>query len=63
MSDKPTDQEAAECVRKLLAYIGDDPEREGLVDTPRRVLGAIGEHFRGYREDPVAHLQRTFSEV
>ena len=63
MSDKPTDQEAAECVRKLLAYIGDDPEREGLQDTPRRVLGAIGEQFRGYTEDPVAHLQRTFSEV
>ena len=63
MIDKPSDEEAAECVRKLLAYIGDDPTREGLQDTPRRVLGAIGEHFRGYQDDPVEHLQRTFSEV
>jgi GTP cyclohydrolase I len=63
MSEKPSEEEAAECVRKLLAYIGDDPNREGLIDTPRRVLGAIGEHFRGYHEDPEAHLSRTFSEV
>lgn len=63
MTDKLTDQEAEECVRKLLAHLGDDPEREGLVDTPRRVLSAMKEHFRGYEEDPVAHLSRTFSEV
>ena len=63
MTDKPTDDEAEEYVHKLLAYMGDDPEREGLKDTPRRVLGAMKEHFRGYEEDPVAHLSRTFSEV
>ncbi len=63
MSDKLNDDEAEECVRKLLTYIGDDPEREGLKDTPRRVLGAMREHFRGYVEDPEAHLSRTFSEV
>ncbi len=63
MSDKMDDQEAEECVRKLLAYLGDDPGREGLIDTPRRVLGAMKEHFRGYEEDPEAHLSRTFSEV
>ena len=63
MTDKPSHEEAAECVRKLLAYIGDDPSREGLLDTPKRVLSALDEHFRGYREDPVAHLSRTFSEV
>ncbi|UCH29695.1 MAG: GTP cyclohydrolase I FolE [Myxococcales bacterium] len=63
MTDKPSNEEAAECVRKLLAYIGDDPSREGLLDTPTRVLGALDEHFRGYLEDPVAHLSRTFSEV
>ena len=63
MTDKLTDQEAEECVRKLLAHLGDDPEREGLVDTPRRVLSAMKEHFRGYEEDAVAHLSRTFSEV
>ena len=63
MTDIPNEDEAKECVRKLLAYMGDDPTREGLVDTPRRVLGAIQEHFRGYDENPAAHLERTFSEV
>jgi GTP cyclohydrolase I len=63
MTDHLNDQEAEECVRKLLAYLGDDPGREGLRDTPRRVLGAMKEHFRGYEEDPVGHLSRTFSEV
>ena len=63
MPDRMNDDEAKECVRKLLAYMGDDPDREGLRDTPRRVLSAMEEHFRGYREDPVAHLSRTFTEV
>ncbi|MEM7136706.1 MAG: GTP cyclohydrolase I FolE [Myxococcota bacterium] len=63
MTDKPTEDEAKEYVRKLLAYMGDDPNREGLVDTPRRVLGAMREHFRGYAENPASHLERTFSEV
>ncbi len=63
MAEKMNDQEAEECVRRLLGYLGDDPEREGLVDTPRRVLGAIQEHFRGYQENPVEHLARTFTEV
>lgn len=63
MTDKPSNKEAADCVRKLLAYIGDDPKREGLLQTPERVLGAMGEQFRGYHEDPVAHLSRTFTEV
>jgi len=63
MSDKLNDEEAKDCVRRLLQYLGDDPERQGLKDTPRRVLGAMKEHFRGYEEDPVAHLARTFTEV
>jgi GTP cyclohydrolase I len=63
MTEKPNDDEARECVRKLLAYMGDDPEREGLQETPQRVLGAMEEHFRGYREDPREHLSRTFTEV
>lgn len=63
MTDKLSAQEAEECVRKLLTYLGEDPEREGLKDTPRRVLGAMQEHFRGYQEDAEAHLSRTFSEV
>jgi GTP cyclohydrolase I len=63
MTDEPNDREAEECVRTLLVYVGEDPDREGLKETPRRVLGAMKEHFRGYTEDPVAHLSRTFSEV
>ncbi|HET6416542.1 MAG TPA: GTP cyclohydrolase I FolE [Polyangiales bacterium] len=63
MTERIDEEEAAECVRKLLGYIGDDPEREGLLDTPKRVLGAIQEHFRGYHEDPQEHLARTFTEV
>ncbi len=63
MSDKPTEDEAREYIHKLLAYMGDDPEREGLKDTPRRVLGAMREHFRGYEEDAAAHLLQTFTEV
>jgi GTP cyclohydrolase I len=63
MSHKITEEEALQCVRKLLAYIGDDPDREGLIETPSRVLGALQEHFRGYEENPVEHLSRTFTEV
>lgn len=63
MTEKIDEKEAEECVRKLLGYLGDDPTREGLVDTPKRVLGAIEEHFRGYHEDPEAHLSTTFTEV
>ncbi|NNE18077.1 MAG: GTP cyclohydrolase I FolE [Myxococcales bacterium] len=63
MTEKMSEEEARECVRKLLGYLGDDPDREGLIDTPKRVLGAIREQFRGYQEDPEAHLSRTFTEV
>jgi GTP cyclohydrolase I len=63
MNRKIPEEEALLCVRKLLAYIGDDPDREGLVETPSRVLGALQEHFRGYEENPVDHLSRTFTEV
>ncbi|MBT8470721.1 MAG: GTP cyclohydrolase I, partial [Deltaproteobacteria bacterium] len=63
MTEKMSEEEAQECVRRLLGYLGDDPDREGLLDTPKRVLGAIREQFRGYQEDPEAHLSRTFTEV
>jgi GTP cyclohydrolase I len=63
MNRKIPEEEALLSVRKLLAYIGDDPDREGLVETPSRVLGALQEHFRGYEENPVEHLSRTFTEV
>ena len=52
-----------EAVRTLIRWAGDDPDREGLRDTPRRVARAWREYARGYREDPARHLSRTFEEV
>ena len=52
-----------EAVRTLIRWAGDDPDREGLLDTPRRVAGAWREYARGYAEDPALHLSRTFEEV
>ncbi len=60
---RPSRAEAEEAVRTLLRWAGDDPAREGLVDTPARVVRAYEDWFRGYDEDPVAMLQRTFEEV
>lgn len=61
---RPTKQEAEEAVRTLIAWAGDDPDREGLKETPRRVVEAFQEYFRGYSEDPVAMLQQpTFEEI
>ncbi len=60
----PIPQERAEAaVRELLRWAGDDPEREGLRDTPGRVARAFREYFRGYLEDPGVHLDRTFGET
>jgi GTP cyclohydrolase I len=55
--------EVAEAVRTLIRWTGDDPDREGLLDTPRRVARAWREYARGYQEDPAVHLSRTFEEV
>lgn len=60
---KPSQSEAEEAVRTLLRYAGEDPTREGLLDTPARVTKAYTEWFRGYEEDPLEFLQRTFEEV
>ncbi len=60
---RPSREEAEAAVRTLLRFAGDDPDREGLRDTPARVARSYGEHFRGYDEDPVAMLERTFHEV
>jgi GTP cyclohydrolase I len=59
----PTRQQAAACIRSLLSFIGENPDREGLRDTPDRVLRAWEEHFGGYDADAEATLQRTFEEV
>jgi GTP cyclohydrolase I len=61
--DKPSKEEAEAAVRTLLRWAGEDPAREGLLDTPRRVVDAYGDWFSGYREDPREYLARTFEEV
>ncbi len=55
--------DVAEAVRTLIRWAGDDPAREGLIDTPARVARAWKEYTRGYGEDPALHLTRTFDEV
>lgn len=60
---RPTEAEAREAVRTLLAWAGDDPDREGLIDTPKRVVKAYKEWFRGYDMDPADELSRTFEDV
>lgn len=59
---RPSREEAEAAVRALIAYIGDNPSREGLLDTPKRVVGALDELYRGYREVPADALARTFGE-
>ena len=54
---------AEEAVRTLLQWAGEDPAREGLLDTPKRVVDAYGDWFSGYLVDPAAYLRRTFEEV
>jgi GTP cyclohydrolase I len=56
-------KEVQDAVRTLIRWAGDDPNREGLRDTPRRVARAWREYARGYAEDPARHLSRTFEEV
>ena len=61
--ERPSRQEAEQAVYTLLRWAGEDPSREGLADTPKRVALAYEDWFRGYNEDPVSFLQRTFKEV
>ncbi len=62
-SIKVSRQQAEEAVRTLLTWAGDDPTREGLLDTPKRVVDAYGDWFSGYAIDPAEYLRRTFEEV
>ena len=62
-SIKPSREEAEAAVRTLLRWSGDDPDREGLLDTPSRVVRGYEEWFSGYGTDPVAMLERTFEET
>lgn len=63
VTDRPTQAEAEEAIRTLLRWAGDNPSREGLLDTPKRVTKAYGEWFAGYEVDPQEILARTFEEV
>ena len=63
ISNSSLEKEALEAVRTLILWAGDDPEREGLIDTPKRVVKAYKEFFSGYEENPEEILSRTFEEV
>jgi GTP cyclohydrolase I len=60
---RPSREEAMAAVRTLIAWAGDDPRREGVVDTPSRVVAAYEEWFAGYHADPAKELDRTFEDV
>jgi len=63
MTDRPSQTEAENAVRVLLRWAGEDPSREGLIDTPRRVAEAYNDWFSGYGIDPHEFMRRTFEEV
>lgn len=63
MNNKPTREEAEEAVRTLISWAGDDPEREGLIETPKRVVKSYEEFYEGYGQDPEAILSKVFSEI
>ena len=62
-NQKISDQKAEEAIRTIIQWIGEDPEREGLKSTPKRVIRAFKEYFQGYEEDPASYLKKTFTEV
>ena len=61
--ERPSREEAEAAVRTLIRWTGEDPQREGLLDTPKRVVSSYETLFGGYREDPFEELKRTFEEV
>ena len=64
-NDKPdiSDRQAEEAIRTILEWIGENPKREGLLETPRRVIKAFKEYFKGYTQDPSSELKKTFGDV
>ena len=58
-----SDKEAEEAFKTILSWIGEDPNREGLLETPKRVVKAFKEYFKGYKEDPIQVLDKTFGDV
>ena len=62
-NQKISDQKAEEAIRTIIQWIGEDPEREGLKSTPKRVVRAYREYFQGYKEDPAKYFTKTFTEI
>ena len=62
-ANKVSDKEAEEAFKTILAWMGEDPNREGLLETPKRVVKAYKEYFAGYKEDPIKILDKTFGDV
>jgi GTP cyclohydrolase I len=60
---KITDEKAEEAIRTVINWIGEDPEREGLKSTPKRVIKAFKEYFQGYEQDPANYLKKVFTDV
>ena len=60
---KVSDKDAEEAFKKILTWMGEDPNREGLLETPKRVVKAFKEYFKGYKEDPNQILDKTFGDV
>ena len=58
-----SDKEAEDAFRTILSWMGEDPNREGLLETPKRVVKAFKEYFKGYKEDPISILSKTFGDV
>ena len=63
LDNKITDEEAEQAFVKIIKYIGEDPTREGLLSTPKRLVKAFKEYFKGYQEDPKKFLAKTFGDV
>ena len=62
-NQKISDQKAEEAILTIIQWIGEDPEREGLKSTPKRVIRAFKEYFQGYKDQPANYLEKTFTEV
>ncbi|MBD1133881.1 GTP cyclohydrolase I FolE [Pelagibacterales bacterium SAG-MED48] len=62
-TNKVSDKEAEEAFKTILSWMGEDPEREGLLETPKRVMKAYKEYFSGYKENPDKILEKTFGDV
>ena len=62
-SEQISDEDAEEAIKTIIKWVGEDPEREGLKSTPRRVIKAFKEYFQGYNQNPAEYLTKTFTEV